>query len=163
MSDVIGRPRRVDDLDPAGFFGGNQTEGEIDFLVIASWSPTDTVEFFIVPGASTSTAFSQGQHQRSIGKIVPNPKCIDGSHSLDAELARTTLIGERRIDEAVSKDPLAFFERRTNRFRNMFWIEFFAILAFSVYWFTKTLEYYLLLGISWIAPDDPKLASRTKG
>ena len=34
----------------------------------------------------------------------------------------------------------------------MFWIEFFAIMAFAIYWFVKTAEYRMLLGIRWFAP-----------
>jgi len=72
-----------------------------------------------------------------------------------------TLAGSAMIVLPLSIVVLQFTPFRFDHY--MFWIEFFAILAFSVYWFTKTLEYYLLLGISWMAPDDPKLASRTKG
>ena len=34
----------------------------------------------------------------------------------------------------------------------MFWIEFFAIMSFAIYWFVKTAEYRMLLGIRWFAP-----------
>jgi hypothetical protein len=34
----------------------------------------------------------------------------------------------------------------------MFWIEFFAIMSFAIYWFVKTADYRMLLGIRWFAP-----------
>ena len=42
------------------------------------------------------------------------PKRIDRAHRLDAETARAALIGERAVDEAVAKHPLALVERRAD-------------------------------------------------
>src|SRR5437868_5927585 len=82
-------------------------------------SASDPIAAVSIAGACAFGSPVESQDERTVGKVLTDAKCIDCADSLDAESARTPLVGERAVDEAVGEHPLPDFEGGSDRLRNM--------------------------------------------
>src|SRR5690242_9498019 len=119
LRDVLRRTRCIDKPHPIRLLGCDQAEGEIDFLVIVFGAAADAVALLIVARAGPSAAFSKGEDERPVGEAPVQPEGIYLADRLDPETARSALVGQRAVDEAVAQDPAATLESRANRLLDM--------------------------------------------
>src|SRR5438128_1354536 len=106
-----------------GWSSGVSSRGRSNGGLAASASTrraaADTIASVRVAGTGAFGSIFEGQDQRAVREPAAEGECIDFAYGLDPEPPGPALISERAIDESVRDHPMAGFQRRLDRFRDM--------------------------------------------